>query len=70
MTPAGLPAEGSILKQVGHHTIDCIEALRIFFVRLGLCLDWIENMDISGLLTKPSKFDVFAVSGLPLATKV
>jgi len=33
VTPAGLPAEGSILKQVGHHTIDCIEALRIFFVR-------------------------------------
>jgi len=55
---------------VGHHTIDCIEARRIFFVRLGLCLDWIENMDISGLLAKPSKFDVFAVSGLPLATRV
>jgi hypothetical protein len=66
----GLPAEGSISKQVGHRTIDCIQALRIFFVRPSLRLDWIENADVSGLLAKPSKGDVFAVSGLSLATRV
>ncbi len=32
-------AQGSVLKQVGHHAIDRIQALHIFLVRPGLRSD-------------------------------
>jgi len=48
VTPAGLPAEGSILKQVGHRAIDCIQALHIFLVRPDLRSDCSKTWAFQG----------------------